>query len=62
MGIPKGTELLVILVVVLVLFGARKLPELARSVGQSARELRRGFEEEEQVERSTDSGTGREKR
>jgi len=60
MGIPKGTELLVILVVVLVLFGARKLPELARSVGQSARELRRGFEEEEQVERSTDSGTGRE--
>lgn len=47
MGIPKGPELLVILVIVLLLFGARKLPELARSVGQSARELRRGFEEED---------------
>lgn len=49
MGIPKGPELLIILLIVLLIFGARKLPELARSLGQSARELRRGFEEEDSV-------------
>ena len=39
----KFEELLVILVIVLVLFGGKKLPELARSLGQSAREVRKGF-------------------
>ena len=44
MTFPKGPELLIILVVVLLLFGARKLPELARSLGQSAKEFRKGVE------------------
>lgn len=39
-------ELLVILVILLFVFGAKKLPELARSIGESARELRRGFTED----------------
>lgn len=45
--IPKiqGGEIIVILVVILLLFGARKLPELARSLGSSAREFRKGVEE-----------------
>ncbi|MDE0370659.1 MAG: twin-arginine translocase TatA/TatE family subunit [bacterium] len=45
--IPKiqGGEIIVILVVILLLFGARKLPELARSLGSSAREFRKGIEE-----------------
>ena len=45
--IPKiaGGEVIVILIVVLLLFGARKLPELARSLGSSAREFRKGIEE-----------------
>jgi sec-independent protein translocase protein TatA len=34
-------ELLLILLIVLLLFGGRKLPELARSLGSSARELRK---------------------
>jgi len=41
----RGQELLIILVVVLLLFGARKLPELARSLGASAKEFRKGIEE-----------------
>jgi sec-independent protein translocase protein TatA len=36
-------DLIIILVVVLLLFGAKKLPELSRSVGQSMRELRKGM-------------------
>lgn len=37
------SELLLILLIVLLLFGARKLPELARSAGSSMRELRKGL-------------------
>ena len=38
-------ELLIILVIVLLIFGARKLPDLARSLGSSAKEFRKGIEE-----------------
>ena len=41
----KGPELLIILVVVLLLFGAAKLPQLARSLGASAKEFRKGVED-----------------
>lgn len=34
------TELLIILVILLVLFGSTRLPRLARSIGESMRELR----------------------
>lgn len=40
-----GPELLIVLVVVLLLFGASRLPSLARSLGASAREFRRGVDE-----------------
>lgn len=40
-----GPEVLIILVVVLLLFGASKLPQLARSLGASATEFRKGVEE-----------------
>ena len=42
---PKGPEWIIILVVVLLIFGARKLPELARSLGASAKEFRKGISE-----------------
>ena len=37
-------ELLLILLVLLLFFGKDRLPELARSIGKSVRELRAGFE------------------
>lgn len=40
-----GWELVIILVVILLLFGARKLPDLARSLGASAKEFRKGIED-----------------
>ena len=42
-----GPEILIVLVVVLLLFGAKKLPELARSIGASAKEFKKGAEEGE---------------
>mgnify|MGYP000424565747 CR=1 FL=1 len=38
-------ELLIILVIVLILFGANRLPQLARSLGSSVREFKKGVEE-----------------
>lgn len=34
---PGGWELIIIIGVLILLFGAKKLPEMARSIGQSAR-------------------------
>src|SRR6202022_560731 len=44
-GVPGPSEWALILVIVLVLFGAKKLPELARSLGQSMNEFRKAREE-----------------
>lgn len=41
-------EILLILLVILLLFGARKLPELARGIGQSVKELKKGLQEGEE--------------
>ena len=35
--------LLIVLVIILLFVGAKKLPELARGIGQSANELKKGF-------------------
>ena len=44
-GMPGGQELLVILFIVLLLFGAKKLPELSRSLGKSLGEFKKGQKE-----------------
>jgi sec-independent protein translocase protein TatA len=38
-------ELIIILVILLLLFGARRLPEIARSVGKSTKEFKAGMKE-----------------
>ncbi len=47
-------ELLVILGIVLLLFGARKLPELARSLGRSTREFKKGMSDDDEAAVSGD--------
>ena len=44
-GLPGGPELLVVLLLVVLLFGANKLPKLARSSGQAMGEFKRGREQ-----------------
>lgn len=41
------TELLILLAVLLVLFGANRVPKLARALGEAAREFRKGVEQRE---------------
>lgn len=43
----KIETLIVILLIVLLLFGGKKIPELAKSIGQSAKELRKGFNDKD---------------
>ena len=39
-AMPGGWEMVVIAIVILLLFGAKKLPELARGLGQGIREFK----------------------
>ncbi|MBP6872432.1 MAG: twin-arginine translocase TatA/TatE family subunit [Bacteroidales bacterium] len=40
---PSGTEWLLILAVVLLIFGGRKIPELMKGIGKGAREFKKGM-------------------
>ncbi len=39
-------ELIVILVIFILLFGGKKLPELSKGIGEAIREIRKGFTED----------------
>lgn len=49
LGLP---ELIIILVIILVLFGSTRLPKLSRSIGESARELRKGLKDTDKPKKS----------
>jgi sec-independent protein translocase protein TatA len=51
-----GPDLFIILLIVLVLFGAKKLPDLARSLGQSMNEFKKAREE---IDRELHNAAGR---
>jgi sec-independent protein translocase protein TatA len=50
-GVP---ELLIILGIILLLFGARRLPDLARSLGKSTREFKKGVRDSERDSEEVD--------
>jgi sec-independent protein translocase protein TatA len=45
MSFPGGSELIIVLVILLLLFGASRLPKLARSMGQAGKEFKQGLKE-----------------
>lgn len=45
MGSLSTSELIIILVILLVVFGGSQLPKLARSLGQAQKEFKKGIDE-----------------
>jgi sec-independent protein translocase protein TatA len=53
---PIGpTELLLILLIVVIIFGARRLPELGKGLGEGIRNFKKGFGGKEHEEKKPDS-------
>jgi sec-independent protein translocase protein TatA len=62
LALTGPTELWIVLAIVIVIFGARKLPELARAMGSSITQFKRGLKEEpDQLEGGTGEGDGENK-
>lgn len=57
-----GPEMIMIFVVILLLFGAKKLPELARGVGKSMGEFKKAREEFEREITRSEEEVGRDER
>lgn len=49
MGMPNAGELMILLLIIIVLFGGKKIPEIAKGLGQGVREFneaKNGIKEE----------------
>jgi sec-independent protein translocase protein TatA len=58
MGSLGGWEIFIILVVLVALFGAKRLPDMARSIGQSARVFKGEMKGLREDEKTVDGGGG----
>ncbi|MDD2697374.1 MAG: twin-arginine translocase TatA/TatE family subunit [Arcobacteraceae bacterium] len=47
MGVPSGMELFVIVAVVVLLFGGKKIPELAKGLGQGIKNFKNAVKDDE---------------
>ncbi|HBC45877.1 MAG TPA: twin-arginine translocase TatA/TatE family subunit [candidate division Zixibacteria bacterium] len=54
LSMPGGGELLVIFLIVLVLFGAKRIPEVAQNLGKGIREFKKSMREVQSEIDSTD--------
>ena len=50
-------EIILILLVILILFGAKKIPELARGIGKGMSEFKKGLKEVEDEIKTVDKDT-----
>ena len=46
---PSGPELIIVLFIIVLLFGAKKLPELAKGLGKGIREFKKATNEVEET-------------
>jgi sec-independent protein translocase protein TatA len=47
-----ATELIIILVVLMILFGTKKIPEFARGLGEAGQEFKKGLRGEEETKKT----------
>ena len=50
MGMPSMPELLIILAIVVLLFGAKKIPDLAKGVGKGIKDFKQAVKEDDKEE------------
>ena len=50
MGIPSGMELVIIVLVVLLLFGGKKIPELAKGLGSGIKNFKNAIKDDDKTE------------
>ncbi|HLO70715.1 MAG TPA: twin-arginine translocase TatA/TatE family subunit [Flavipsychrobacter sp.] len=54
LSVPGGWEIIIILVIVVVLFGSKKIPGLARGLGQSVKEFKDAKQGKDEENKSSD--------
>lgn len=54
LGIPGGGEWILIILVVVLLFGGRKIPEMMKGLGQGLKEFKKARNEEDESDKSQD--------
>ncbi|QNM87844.1 twin-arginine translocase TatA/TatE family subunit [Aliarcobacter cryaerophilus] len=50
MSMPSGMELVIIVIIVLILFGGKKIPELAKGLGSGIRNFKKAIKEDDSEE------------
>ena len=50
MGMPSMPEPLIVLAIVVLLFGAKKIPDLAKGMGKGIKDFKKAIKEDEEVE------------
>ncbi len=55
MSMPSGTELLLIFGIIVLLFGSKKIPDLAKGIGQGIKNFKKEMKDDEPVVASTPS-------
>lgn len=53
MSMPSGTELLLIFGIIILLFGAKKIPDLAKGIGQGIRNFKKEMKDDKVEEAET---------
>lgn len=53
-GLESPTHLIIVLAIVLLLFGAKRIPELAKGLGAGVREFKKGAEGEAELDEASD--------
>ncbi len=49
MGVPSMPELLIILAIVVLLFGAKKIPDLAKGIGKGIKSFKKEMKDDEEI-------------
>ncbi len=55
MGMPSGTELLIIFGIIVLLFGAKKIPDLAKGIGKGIKNFKSEMKEDDAPTASTEA-------